>query len=373
MNSTFLIPTNFKKTLSVFRVMVSFILVVLSASFSQAQVTPSVSISSNATNNSLCRGTAVTFTATPTNGGAAPTYQWKRNGTNIFTGSQIALNNIQVNDQIKVVMTTSLNAADVTSTTATSNTITLTVNNLPSVVSTTPAFITSCATAGSATINAVPTTGSVIDWYASTSSTSPLLSSSNSYTTPTISSTTTYYPVARDTVTGCQSNGLTAENMAINMGPNNAYIQTAKTVTGSFTIEFWLKPAGTSSAGCGSWRCGEGLVDANTNITSDYDFGITMFNSYVAFGMGSGAGNPDVTIVTTSNVNSKTWKHIAATWDSTTGAMKLYVNGNLQASAIGSTASRNGQSLMRLGSLLEAPGNGYYGYFSGSLDEVRVK
>ena len=354
--------------------MVSLILVLISASFSQAQVTPSVIISSNASNNSLCRGTAVTFTATPTNGGATPTYQWKRNGTNIFTGSQIALNNIQVNDQIKVVMTTSLNAADVTSTTATSNTITLTVNNLPSVVSTTPAFITSCATAGSATIYAVPTTGSVIDWYASTSSITPLLSSSNSYTTPTISSTTTYYPVARDTVTGCQSNGLTAENMAINMGPNNAYIQTAKTVTGSFTIEFWLKPAGASSAGCGgaNWRCGEGLVDANTTITSDYDFGITMFNSYVAFGMGNGAGNPDVTIVTTSYVNNKTWKHIAATWDSTTGAMKLYVNGNLQASAIGSTASRNGQSLMRLGSLLQAPGNGYYGYFSGSLDEVRV-
>jgi hypothetical protein len=114
------------------------------------------------------------------------------------------------------------------------------------------------------------------------------LSSSNSYTTPTISSTTTYYPVARDTVTGCQSNGLTAENAAINMGPNVAYIQTPNTVTGSFTIEFWLKPAGASSAGCGgtNWRCGEGLVDANTSNTSDYDFGITMFNGYAAFGMG---------------------------------------------------------------------------------------
>ena len=331
-----------------------------------------VSISSNATNNKICRGTAVAFTATPTNGGNTPTYQWKLNGTNIFTGSQITLNNVQNNDQISVVMTTSLSAANVTSTTATSNTITLTVNNLPSVASTTPANITSCITAGSATINAVPSTGSVIDWYASTSSTTPLLTSSNSYTTPSISTTTTYYPVARDTVTGCQSNGLTAENMAINMGPNNAYIETPKTVTGSFTIEFWFKPAGSSSAGCASWRCGEGLVDANTGDASDRDFGITIYNSYVAFGMGNGSGNPDVSILSTTNVSARSWKHIAASWDSTTGAMKLYVNGNLEASAIGGTASRNGQSLMRLGALLQAPGNGFYGYFSGSLDEVRI-
>jgi hypothetical protein len=331
-----------------------------------------VSISSNATNNSICRGTAVTFTATPTNGGNTPTYQWRRNGVNIFTGSQITLNNIQVNDQISVVMTTSLSAASVTNTTATSNTITLTVNNLPSVVSTTPASITTCTSAGSATINAVPTTGSVIDWYASTSSTTPLLTSSNSFTTPTISSTTTYYPVARDTATGCQSNGLTSENMAINMGPNNAYIQTAKPVTGSFTIEFWFKPAGTSSAGCASWRCGEGLVDANTSDPNDRDFGITIYNSYVAFGMGNGSGNPDVSILSTTNVSTRVWRHIAASWDSTSGAMRLYVNGNLEASATGGTGSRNGQALMRLGSMLQAPGNGFYGYFSGSLDEVRV-
>ena len=372
MNKTVLVPRNFKKTISVFRLMVTLILVLISTSFSQAQVTPSVIISSNATNNSVCRGTAVAFSATPTNGGATPTYQWKRNGVNIFTGSAITLNNIQINDQISVVMTTSLSAAEVTSTTATSNTITLTVNNLPSVLSKTPASITTCTSAGSATIDAVPTTGSVIDWYASTSSTNLLSTSSNSYTTPNISSTTTYYPVARDTVTGCQSNGLKSQNMAINMGPNNAYIQTPKTVTGSFTIEFWFKPAGSSSAGCASWRCGEGLVDANTGDASDRDFGITIYNSYVAFGMGNGSGNPDVSILSTTNVSTRIWRHIAASWDSTTGAMKLYVNGNLEASAIGGTGSRNGQSLMRLGALLQAPGNGFFGYFSGSLDEVRV-
>ncbi len=42
---------------------------------------PSVTISSSG--NSICRGDLVTFTATVSNGGANPTYQWKINGVNV--------------------------------------------------------------------------------------------------------------------------------------------------------------------------------------------------------------------------------------------------------------------------------------------------
>ena len=88
-------------------------------------VSPAVNITSTAT--SICTGTNVTFTATPTNGGTAPTYQWKKNGaivgTNSATYSDAALNN---GDVITCVLTSSENC--VSSSTALSNAITVTVN-----------------------------------------------------------------------------------------------------------------------------------------------------------------------------------------------------------------------------------------------------
>jgi hypothetical protein len=88
-------------------------------------VTPSVVVSGT---SSICSGTSVTFTSTPTNGGAGPSYQWKKNGTNFGTNSTTYTNAALVNgDVVSVVMTT--NNTCQTSSTANGNSITMQVDN----------------------------------------------------------------------------------------------------------------------------------------------------------------------------------------------------------------------------------------------------
>ncbi|MEZ5046276.1 MAG: fibronectin type III domain-containing protein [Chitinophagaceae bacterium] len=119
-------------------------------------VTPLLNISASST--TICSGTLVNFTATPSNGGSTPSYQWKLNGANIgsssATYSSSSLNN---NDIVTCVMTSSDVCASPT--TATSNAVTMSVNGVVDGVSV--SSITS--TSASVSWNAIsyPGTG----WY----------------------------------------------------------------------------------------------------------------------------------------------------------------------------------------------------------------
>src|SRR5437868_652702 len=95
-------------------------------------VAPSVSIAA-APGNSICTGTNVTFTATPTNGGT-PSYQWKVNGVNAGTNSNTFQSSTLANgDVMTVVMTSSLACANPTTATSNSITMAVTENVAPSV------------------------------------------------------------------------------------------------------------------------------------------------------------------------------------------------------------------------------------------------
>ena len=89
-------------------------------------VAVSVSISANPS-GAICTGTNVTFTATPVNPGATPSYQWKKNGANVGTNSTtFSSSSLITGDLITCVLTN--NASCATGSPATSNTITMTVN-----------------------------------------------------------------------------------------------------------------------------------------------------------------------------------------------------------------------------------------------------
>ena len=85
-----------------------------------------VSVSIVADQNSVCAGTTVNYTATPSNGGAAPTYQWYKNNVAVGTGGA-TYSYVPVNgDVIEVVMTS--NATCTAGNPATSNSINMIVN-----------------------------------------------------------------------------------------------------------------------------------------------------------------------------------------------------------------------------------------------------
>jgi phage-related holin len=141
----------------------------------------------------------------------------------------------------------------------------------------------------------------------------------------------------------------------------NDYVNIPKNFNSNFTIEFMMKTSDIGGSG-NQWYHGKGIIDQELGGVAN-DFGISLINNKVAFGI----GNPDVTIFSTSDVNTNSWNHIAVSWDQTTGAMNLSVNGVLESVGTGSINSRNAGSIMRIGAM-----NTLVSYFSGNIDEVRI-
>jgi large repetitive protein len=99
-------------------------------SFTINQVVPASVTISSSPSGAQCAGTNITFTATPTNGGPLPLYQWRVNGVDVpgATASTFTTSTLSNGSTVSVVMTSSLPC--VSGSPATSNTITQSINPL---------------------------------------------------------------------------------------------------------------------------------------------------------------------------------------------------------------------------------------------------
>ena len=153
-----------------------------------------------------------------------------------------------------------------------------------------------------------------------------------------------------------------------------------------FTLEFWMKAiaAENASASCSSgddgWIWGNTIFDRDVSGAGDFgDFGISLAGGRIAFGVnneGSGAG-----ICTTQNVADGVWHHIAVTRSRSTGQLRIFVDGLLDADGpgpLGDLSYRNGRPTsapndpyLVIGAEKHDAGRAWPAY-SGWIDEVRL-
>ena len=119
-----------------------------------------VSVTVAASQNPVCAGISITFTATPTNGGSSPSYQWKINGVGAGTNNPIYSYIPDNGDIITCVLTS--NATCPTGNPATSNPVTMIVNqnlvvSITITASANPFCMGSTVTFTGAPVNGAPT------------------------------------------------------------------------------------------------------------------------------------------------------------------------------------------------------------------------
>lgn len=202
-----------------------------------APVTDSVSVSASAT--SVCAGTSITFTATPANGGATPSYQWKDGATNIGTGATFATSSLTAGTHnITCVMTPS--GTCVSPATATSRTIVVTIS--APVAPTITLSGTSTVCAGSPdTIRATITNGGANPVYSWTVNSNPAGSNSATLVIPSVSANSSV-------VCTLTSNAACVSPTSVTSGAFAITISSAVTPTISITTAHDTICAGSSAS-----------------------------------------------------------------------------------------------------------------------------
>lgn len=194
---------------------------------------------------------------------------------------------------------------------------------------------------------------------------------------PVIRPLAAYYPLNGD-VLDYSGNGLNGVNKGATFvspgyttgaeaaqfnGTSTSFVQIPRSVgvSGSgFTISLWVKT--TQTAGSGPWYAGNGLVDGYLPGPQNA-FGVSLDGTKFALGI----GNPDTTLTSATTINDGNWHHVAATWNMTSGAMAVYVNGSLDSSGTGPTGPRTADSTLCIGRTPQNPN-----FFNGEIADVRL-
>ena len=161
-------------------------------------------------------------------------------------------------------------------------------------------------------------------------------------------------------VTDAIPEGPPCSGYALSLGGSD-FFTIPRPVQDDFTLEAWVKTSSSNTASY-FWE-GRGVFYADSVSGSANDFGTSILNGKYAFGVGV----PDVTLLSTSNVTTGQWIHVAATRRRSDGTMQIFVNGTLENQGTGNTNSLTSTPAIAIGSNTQGLGN-----FVGLMDELRI-
>jgi autotransporter-associated beta strand protein len=140
----------------------------------------------------------------------------------------------------------------------------------------------------------------------------------------------------------------------------SSFVTITRVVATNFTVAVWIR---TTNTGTGStWYNGMGIVDGEV-VGGASDWGCSVLNSKFAVGIGA----PDTTVFSTVNIDDGHWHHLAATRDSASGVVKLYVDGVLNSTATTPAGPRTAPNDLRIGATHAAVPV----VLKGNLDDLR--
>ena len=235
-------------------------------------VIPSVSISANP-GNTICAGTNVTFTATPTNGGT-PSYQWKLNGGNVGTNSNTYSNNGLVNgDVVSVVMTSTAPCASPATATSQGITMNVTSGATPSVTISANPGNTICA-GTNVTFTAIPTNGGASPSYQWKLNGNNVGTNSNTYSNNSLTNGAVVTVVMSSTLACASPTTATASGITMNVSSTVAPIvavsvSTGTTICPGTNVTFTAIPTNGGATPSYQWKLNGSNVGTNSNTYSN--------------------------------------------------------------------------------------------------------
>ncbi|MHC0446627.1 glycine-rich domain-containing protein [Flavobacterium sp. 3-218] len=224
--------------------------------------------------NVICSGASVTFTATPTNGGTSPSYQWYNGATAITnaTNSTYTSTGLANSNVISVRMTS--NATCATGSPAMSNQITMTVNpNLPASVTIAASPSNVICSGASVTFTATPTNGGTSPSYQWYNGATAITNATNStYTTTGLANSNVISVRMTSNATCATGSPATSNQITMTVNPNLPASVTIATspsnvICSGASVTFTATPTNGGTAPSYQWYNGSTAITNETNST----------------------------------------------------------------------------------------------------------